>query len=485
MNHNRTILIAGATGYVGGRLIRTLEAEQEQVRCLTRRPEALHKRVTSSTEIVKGDLSDPASLVQVFHGVDVAYYLVHSLGNKGDFEAEEARTAQHFAAAAKEAGVSRIIYLGALCDPAVPPSSHLRSRIQVGEILRASGIETIEFRSSIIIGSGSLSFELIRALMQRLPVMVTPRWVSVQAQPIAIEDVLSYLASALELPAGSHRSYEIGGADCMSYRDLMKEYGRVVGLHRIFIPVPVFTPWLSSLWLGLITPVFASIGRRLIESVTTPSVVLQKEALQDFDIRPCGVHDAIVHALRKEDQEFSETHWADALSTVEKPGWGGVAFGNRLVDSRCLHVDVSPEVAFAVIQRIGGKTGWYYGDWLWFLRGLLDRAVGGVGIRRGRRDPEHLRLGDVVDCWRVEVIDSPRQLTLAAEMRVPGRAWLQFEVEPDGDGVMICQTAEYDPVGLIGLVYWYSLYIVHQFVFDGMLKGIAQKALETDAYRDT
>jgi uncharacterized protein YbjT (DUF2867 family) len=473
----RTILIAGATGYVGGRLIRVLEDQDKQVRCLARRPKALYDRVCDDTEVVQGDLSDPASLEKAFKGVETAYYLVHSLGNKGDFEAEEERTAQNFAAAAKQAGVRRIIYLGGLCDPAVPPSPHMRSRIRTGEILRASGIETIEFRASVIIGSGSLSFELIRALMQRLPVMITPRWVSVMAQPIAIEDVLAYLAAALELPAGESRIYEIGGAERMSYIDLMKAYGKVVGLRRIYIAVPVLTPWLSSLWLGLVTPVFASIGRRLIESITTPSVVLHPDALRDFDIKPRGVHEAIELALRREDQEFTETHWADALSTVEKPNWGGVKFGNRIVDCRRRHVDVPPEFAFAAIERIGGKNGYYYGNWLWKLRGLMDWAVGGVGMHRGRRDPEQLRLGDVVDCWRVEVFDPPRQLTLAAEMRLPGRAWLQFEVTPDGDGVVICQTAEYDPVGLFGLMYWYALFIVHQFVFTGMLKGIAQKAV--------
>lgn len=349
----------------------------------------------------------------------------------------------------------------------------------MGEVLRFSGIETIEFRASVIIGSGSLSSELIRALVQRLPVMVTPRWVLVKAQPIAIQDIIAYLAAALDLEPGPHRIYEIGGAEQMSYVDLMRECAGIMGLRRLFIPVPVLTPRLSSLWLGLVTPVFASIGRKLVESITTPSVVHRMDALRDFHIRPMGVHDAIVLALRNEDRQFAETRWTDALSTVQKRNWGGIRFGNRLVDFRRILVKAPPDVAFATIQRIGGQTGWYYGDWLWQLRGLVDWAVGGVGMSRGRRDPEQLRVGDVIDCWRVEAFDPPRRLTLAAEMRIPGRAWLQFEVEPHDEGSLICQTALFDPIGLLGTMYWYALYPVHQVVFAGMLKGIARKAEET------
>jgi uncharacterized protein YbjT (DUF2867 family) len=459
-------------------LISVLEDQGESVRCLARRPEVLRGRVKPDTEVVEGDLSNPESLPPVFEGIDVAYYLVHSLGSEGDFEAEEERTAQHFAEAARSAGVRRIVYLGGLCDDKAPPSSHMRSRLRVGEVLRASGIETIEFRASIVIGSGSLSFELIRALVQRLPIMITPRWVSVKAQPIAIQDVLAYLAAALDLPPSSNRIYEIGGAEQMSYIDLMKEYGRVMGLRRVFVRVPVITPWLSSLWLGLVTPVFASIGRKLVESITTPSVVHHTEALNDFSIRPLGVHDAIVQALHNEDRQFAQTRWTDASSTTKKRAWGGVAFGNRLVDTRRIRTDASPEAVFAVIQRIGGQTGWYYGNRLWQARGLLDWVVGGVGMHRGRRDPEQLRLGDVVDCWRVEAFDPPHRLVLAAEMRLPGRAWLQFDVEPDGEGSRVSQTALYDPVGLTGLLYWYALYPVHQFVFAGMLNGIAARAGE-------
>jgi len=475
-NDERRILIAGASGYVGGRLLRCLEERSRKVRCLARRPEALDKRVGPDTEVVQADLMDPESLQHVFEGVDAAYYLVHSLESRGDFEAREERTARNFADACRRAGVRRIIYLGGLCDPEGPLSPHMRSRLLVGEILRSSGVETVEFRASIILGSGSLSFELIRALVQRLPVMITPRWVSVKAQPIAVSDVLAYLVAALELPPGGNRTYEIGGAERLSYLDLMKEYGRVAGLRRLYIPVPALTPWLSSLWLGLVTPLFASIGRRLIESITTPSIVKDNAALHDFDIRPVGVRDALVQALHNEEQQFVETHWTDALSTVKKRPWAGVKFGNRIIDHRECHVGASADIAFGVLQRIGGKTGWYYGNWLWRLRGFLDRMVGGVGMGRGRRDPETLRVGDALDCWRVEVVDAPRRLVLAAEMRLPGRAWLQFEVIPDKTGCTIAQTALYDPYGLSGLLYWYALFPVHFFIFSGMLNAIASRA---------
>jgi uncharacterized protein YbjT (DUF2867 family) len=474
----RLILLTGATGYVGGRLLKALTTQGERVRCLARRPEVLEERVTAAKEVVRGDVLDPPSLTPALAGVHTAYYLVHSLGIGGDFESVEEECGRNFAGAAKAAGVRRIVYLGGLCDERQADlSPHLRSRCRVGEALREDGVQTIEFRASVVVGSGSLSFELIRALVQRLPVMVTPRWVSVQAQPIAISDVIEYLISALDLDLEGHRTYEIGGSDRMAYGDLMREYARIRGLRRWMIAVPVLTPRLSSLWLNLVTPVYARIGRKLIDSMTSPSVVSDGSALRDFNIQPMGVREAIEQALCNEDQEFAETHWADAISSVGPVrGWGGVSFRNRIVDAREAATAASPEEAFAPIQRVGGASGWYYGDWLWSLRGLLDRIVGGVGMGRGRRDSESLRVGDVVDCWRVESIDPPRRLRLAAEMKLPGRAWLQFEVEPDGEGSLIRQTALYDPVGWSGMLYWYILYPVHQLVYAGMLRGIARMA---------
>jgi uncharacterized protein YbjT (DUF2867 family) len=474
----RIVLVTGATGYVGGRLFKALERRGERVRCLARRPEALASRVDSSTEIFPGDVMAPETLATAVQGVDTAYYLVHSLGISGDFEAIEEEAARNFATAAKTAGVRRVVYLGGLCDEGEAGlSPHLRSRCRVGRVLRDAGVETIEFRASIVIGSGSLSFELIRSLVQRLPAMITPRWVSVQAQPIAISDVLEYLVAALDLGAGGHRLYEIGGSERMSYGDLIREYAQIRGLRRLMIAVPVLTPRLSSLWLNLVTPVYARVGRQLIGSMTSPSVVLDDSARNDFDVQPMGVREAIEKALHNEDQEFAETHWADALSSVGPlRRWGGVSFRNRIVDSREVHAAATPEKVFDVIREIGGRNGWYYANWLWCLRGFMDRIVGGVGMARGRRDPQALRVGDVVDCWRVEHYAPPNRLTLAAEMKLPGRAWLQFDVEPKGEGSIIRQTALYDPLGWSGILYWYIIYPVHPLVFAGMLRNIARIA---------
>ncbi len=338
----------------------------------------------------------------------------------------------------------------------------------------------IEFRASVIIGSGSLSFEMVRALVERLPIMITPKWVAIKSQPIAIGDMIDYLLAALNLEVEGNPIYEIGGADIVSYGDIMREYSRQRGLRRLMIPVPVLTPRLSSLWLGLVTPLYARVGRMLIDSIIHPTVVRDDAALKKFSIRPKGLREAIMLALRNEDIGYGATKWSDALSSAGDPrDWGGVRFGNRLVDSRVAHVDVPPERAFAPIRRIGGATGWFYANWLWRVRGMLDLLVGGVGMRRGRRDPEVLEVGDTIDCWRVETFVPTRQLRLSSEMRLPGRAWLDFEVESDGSGSTIRQTAIFDPIGLPGLAYWYGIYPLHQIVFAGMLRGIARAAIAT------
>jgi uncharacterized protein YbjT (DUF2867 family) len=476
-NNRRSVLITGASGYVGGRLLPRLEARGHAVRCLARRPENLLPRVAAGTEVVRGDVMDRASLDAALAGIDTAYYFIHSMGTQRDFEELDRVAATHFADAARQAGVRRIIYLGGLGESDKKLSKHLRSRHETGELLRQSGAQVIEFRASIVIGSGSLSFELIRALVQRLPVMICPRWVQVMAQPIAIEDLLDYLIEALDLPDGDSTIYEIGGPDQVSYGDIMHEYARQRGLRRWMIPVPVLTPYLSSLWLGLVTPVHARIGRKLVGSLRNPTLVQDTTALDAFSVRPRGLREAIARALINEDHEFAQTRWSDALSSTGKPkSWGGVRFGSRLVDSRTIDVPLPPQAAFAPIQRIGGQTGWYYGTWLWSLRGFLDRLVGGVGLRRGRRDPVDLRVGEALDFWRVEQFEPDRLLRLQAEMKVPGRAWLEFEVSGDQQKSTIRQTAVFDPVGLFGLLYWYSLYPLHELVFAGMLRGIARAA---------
>jgi hypothetical protein len=344
----------------------------------------------------------------------------------------------------------------------------------VADILRSSAVPTIEFRASIVIGSGSLSFEMIRALVQRLPVMICPRWVEVKAQPIAIEDIVAYLVAALELPVGQSAVFEIGGPDQVSYGEIMQEYARQCGLWRWMIPVPVLTPHLSSLWLGLVTPIYARVGRKLIESMRNPTLVRDPLALTVFPIKPMGLREAVERALHHENLEYAATFWSDALSSSGKPAsWGGVRFGTRLVDSRTTQVPVPPALAFTPIRRIGGKNGWYFANFLWRVRGFFDLLIGGVGLRRGRRDPHTLVAGDALDFWRVESFESDHRLCLVAEMKVPGRAWLQFEVEPNERGSVIRQTAIFDPAGLGGLLYWYALYPIHYCIFQGMLRRIA------------
>lgn len=473
---DRLILLTGASGYVGGRLLKALEARGHRLRCLARHPEFLLPRVGGSTEVAKGDLLGPTSLAPGLAGVDSAYYLVHSMGSAGAFEEEDRRAAKSFADTAREAGVPRIIYLGG-SGKGEKLSRHLASRQEVGRILRESGVPTIEFRASIIIGSGSVSFEMIRALVDRLPVMITPRWVQISAQPIAIEDVIAYLMAALDVEVDGSAIFEIGGADRVSYGDIMLEYARQRGIKRLMIPVPVLSPRLSSLWLGLVTPVYARVGRKLIDSITHETVVEDDLALRLFDIRPRGIREAIERALRNEDREIVDTRWSGALSSRGPARtWGGVKFGSRLVDSRSAQVPHPPLQAFKPIRRIGGGTGWYYANWLWRLRGFLDLLVGGAGMRRGRRDPERLEPGDTVDFWRVEAIEPDRLLRLSAEMKLPGRAWLQFEVEGDESGSTIRQTSIFDPIGLIGLLYWYLLYPLHSRVFAGLLLGIVRAA---------
>jgi uncharacterized protein YbjT (DUF2867 family) len=391
-----------------------------------------------------------------------------------NFEKSDREGARNFAAAAVAAGIKRLIYLGGL-GAGDQLSPHLRSRQEIGRILRESGVPTIEFRASIVIGSGSLSFEMIRALVDRLPVMITPRWVRIRAQPIAVEDVIEYLVEALETPIDESIVVEIGGADQATYAEIMTEYARQRGLKRLMIPVPFLTPRLSSLWLGLVTPLYATIGRKLIESITHETLVRDDAAIRLFAVRPRGFREAIQRALQNEDSEVASTRWSDALSSRgNQRSWGGVRFGSRLVDSRRLTVRRPPADVFRPVRRIGGRTGWYGPLWPWRLRGFVDLLAGGPGMQPGRRDPENLSVGDAVDFWRVEAYQENRLLRLTAEMKLPGRAWLQFEVEPANGGSTLTQTAIFDPVGLPGLLYWYGLWPAHSLIFSSMLKGIAR-----------
>ena len=472
-----SVLVTGATGYIGGRLVPVLASAGVRLRCLARHPAALVSRVPPSTEIVAGDLLDPASLDRALTGIDVAYYLVHSMGARGDYQDTDRVAAKNFGEAARRAGVRRIVYLGGLATGSEPLSKHLSSRIETGQALRDSGVPVVEFRASVVIGSGSLSFELIRALVDRLPVMICPRWVSTLAQPISVDDVLAYLAAALHLPDGESRTFEIGGADQASYGDVMREYARQRGLKRIMISVPLLTPRLSSLWLGLVTPVYARVGRELIAGLKNRSVVTDPAALATFTVRPVGLREAIGAAIRNEDRAFALTRWSDARSSggaTASPA--NTRFGSKLIDRRQIHVAVDADRAFVPIRRIGGQRGWYCGTWLWRIRGAADLLLGGVGMRRGRRDPDAAVVGDTLDFWRVEAYEPGRRLRLAAEMKLPGRAWLEFEVVPDGAGSLVHQTAVFEPTGLLGLLYWYALLPAHAVIFGGMLREIARQA---------
>jgi len=478
------ILLTGASGYVGGRLLPLLEQAGNQVRCLVRRPASLARIAEpnpvapsgshGSAEVVVGDLLDPASLDRALSGVVTAFYLVHSMNAAGSFEQADRVAARNFGAAARRAGVRRIIYLGGLGYENGALSPHLRSRQEVGEILRSSGVPVTEFRASIVIGPGSLSFEMIRALVERLPVMIAPRWVAVPAQPIAISDLLGYLLAAMDQPLTGGRIYEIGGADQVSYGDLLREYARQRGLRRLILSVPVLTPRLSSLWLALVTPLYARVGRRLIDSMRHPTVVRDGSALTDFAIRPLDVAQAVAAALVDEDHAFENVCWSSALAS---PGarrrWYGVRMGSRIVDSRVVQTGVPAHDTFDPVRRIGGRVGWYHADWLWLLRGAIDRLIGGPGLRRGRRDPERLEAGDRVDCWRVERFEPDRRLRLVAELKLPGRAWLEFTVEDGPRGASLRQTAVFDSAGVLGRAYWYAVYPLHELVFSGMQRGIA------------
>ena len=482
----KLVLLTGATGYVGGRLLKALEESEFQLRCLARRPELLRPRVSSKTEVVKGDVLERSSLVPAMDGVKIAFYLIHSMGSTGSFEENDRIAAQNFGEIAKEVGVDRIIYLGGLGNDKEILSSHLRSRHEVGKILRASGVPAIEFRASIVIGSGSLSFEMIRSLVERLPVMLIPKWALMNAQPIAIEDLISYLMESLYKIDEKNHLFEIGGFDKVSYLDIMRIYAKSINKRVMMIPVPVLTPYLSSLWLGLITPLYARIGRKLVESIVHSTVVQDNTAFRNFKVKPIGVEEAIQRAIKMENKKSAESRWYDSISSSgESYPYTGYRFADRLIDHRTLNISVPPETAFKPIQNIGGEKGWYAWNILWQIRGVIDLLLGGVGMRRGRSNEDKLIVGGTIDFWRIEKIVTNNFLSLKAEMKLPGRAWLEFEVVGHGNSSTINQTAIFEPAGIFGKIYWYSLYPLHQLIFNGMLRAIEHKAIALSKKTDT
>jgi uncharacterized protein YbjT (DUF2867 family) len=483
MEQARLVLVTGATGYIGGRLAPRLLQAGYRVRCLVRDPGRLQGRPwLDQVELVAGDVLHPETLPTAMDGVSAAYYLVHSMASGPGFDERDLTAGRQFGLAAAAAGVERIIYLGGLGDPDADLSQHLRSRQQTGDALREAGVPVTEFRAGVIVGSGSLSFELIRYLIERLPMMVCPRWLYTCIQPIGIRNVLEYLIAALDTPESIGEMIEIGGADVLTYGDMMLGYAKARGLKRRLIPVPILTPRLSSYWVHLVTPIPAMIAQPLIEGLRNEVVVRDANASRIFpEIKPFDYQTAVELALARLDSGEVETVWSDALMTTQgdvPPVVLGTLEG-MILEHRQVQVPVSAATVYQSFAGLGGARGWLYMNWVWHLRGLLDRLVGGVGMRRGRRDPDHLRVGEALDFWRVEAVEPGHLIRLRAEMKVPGRAWLQFHVHPQPDDrSILSQTAYFAPKGVWGLVYWYALYPIHKVIFAGMIRKIAERAEE-------
>lgn len=481
MQKPKQILVTGATGYIGGRLIPRLLKAGYQVRVLARDPLRLAGRSwTDQVEIVKGDVLEPETLINACTGIDVAYYFIHSMVSTENFHQRDLDAAHNFGEAAYQAGVQRIIYLGGLGDPDSELSEHLRSRQETGQALTASGVPVTEFRAAVIVGSGSISFEMIRYLTERVPIMVCPSWVYNRIQPIAIRNVLDYLVATLEEPKSIGEVIEIGGADVQTYASMMKTYASERGLKRILLPVPVLTPFLSSYWVHWVTPINARLARPLIEGLRNEVIVRDDKAREMFpDIIPLDYRKAVSLSLSKLDAGQIETSWADAL--VSSSGDQSVVVlrteEGMIEEHRERIVNAPASTVYDVFTSLGGENGWAVFNWAWQLRGLLDRLVGGSGLRRGRRDAKDVRVGDAVDFWRVEVVEENKQMLLRAEMKVPGRAWLEFKTHTLNEHqTSLTQTAYFAPKGLAGLLYWYLLYPIHSLIFSKMIHAIGLKA---------
>ena len=477
-------LVTGATGYIGGRLIRELLSHGYRVRILARNPERLKDHPwIDRVEVVSGDAHEVTALDEALEGIDVAYYLLHALMSKDDFEQEEKDIAEKFGAAAKTANIQRIVYLGGIIAQNELLSPHLQSRAYTGTILKSFGVPTIELRAGIVIGSGSASFEMLRYLTERLPVMTTPRWVETKIQPIAVRDVLRYLVGAAAIDSSVSGDFDIGGPEVFSYREMMMKYAEAAGLRkRIIIPVPVLTPKLSSGWVGLVTPVPITLARRLVESLKNEVVVRDdsiRKLIPDSKGWLTPFKQAVELALTRIKEANVETRWtnasvpgtpSDPLPT--DPDWAG---GTLYTDVRTLHSEDPIQTVWKRVEAIGGRNGYSTATWAWELRGLMDRFFGGVGLRRGRRDDNTLIEGEALDFWRVEAINRPELLRLRAEMRMPGLAWLEFALEQDatGTGTVITQRALFAPKGLLGHAYWWSVWPMHGLVFPSMVKNMA------------
>lgn len=471
--------LTGATGYVGGRLAPLLLDAGHTVRCLVRDRRKLQSRPWHSrpgVEVVEVDLNDPTQLTNSLRGCEAAYYLIHSMEASGrEYAQRDRRLATAFAQACREARVQRIIYLGGLGELGDSLSQHLSSRREVEQCLASAGVPVTTLRAAMIIGSGSASFEILRYLVERLPVMITPRWVQTQCQPIAIRNTLTYLVDCLAEPRTIGQTLDIGGPEVVTYRELMQIAAEELGLpRRWIIPVPLLTPRLSSLWIHLVTPLSYRIARPLGEGLRNRVVCRDDRAQTLMPQKLLSVREAIAAAMGKHNAGEVETAWSDAGVVPGDPDWAG---GTVFVDERTLDVAASTEATFEAVCKVGGGHGYYAADWLWRLRGAMDRIVGGPGLRRGRRHPARLCYGDALDFWRVTNIQQPTHLALRAEMKVPGEALLEFRLEPQPDGhTRLIQIARFRPRGLMGLAYWYAVLPLHGFVFRGMLNGIAREA---------
>ena len=485
----KPIFVAGATGYIGARLVPRLLDAGYHVRALARAPEKLRTRPWAqhpSLEIVKGDVLDKDSLAKALRQCQAAYYLVHSMNpDVSDFAATDRQAACNMAEAAAAENLEQIIYLGGLGEEHGGLSHHLQSRSEVGEVLRQGSVPVTILRAAMIIGSGSASFEILRYLVDRLPVMVTPRWVGTPCQPIGVRNVLHYLIGCIQEPRTIGETFDIGQPEVTNYRKLMEIYAEEAGLpRRLVIPVPVLTPRLSSYWIHLVTPVPASIARPLAEGLSNPVICQENRIVELLPQELFDARKAIRLALDRIRQQQVETSWIDSgeihpaeWSVPGDPRWAG---GSLYDDSRRISLEATPEEIWPEVSSIGGESGYYYADWLWRIRGMLDRLCGGVGLCRGRRSQTELYPGDAIDFWRVVDVQKPDYLMLSSEMKLPGEAVLSFRLIPQAGGrTELQQVARFLPRGLFGLLYWYAVMPFHHYLFNGMLRGIAKSSGRT------
>ncbi|WP_159945147.1 MULTISPECIES: SDR family oxidoreductase [unclassified Nocardiopsis] len=484
----RLTLVTGATGYIGGRLVPELLGAGYRVRCLAREPDKLRDHPwRDRVEVVRGDVVGGEGLEAAFDGVDVAYYLVHSMAGGRGFAGADARAAENVARAAERAGTARLVYLGGLAPREGRLSPHMASREEVGRILLDSAVPAAVLRAAVIIGSGSASFEMLRHLTERLPVMTTPRWVRSRVQPIAVRDVLRLLVGAAELPGKVNRTFDVGGPEVLTYARMIQGFARVAGIaRRVIVPVPVLSPGLSSLWVGLVTPVPPAIARPLVESLRHDAVAGEDDlSVLLGDRERIGFEEAVRLALRRVDEACVDTRWSSAAwpsapsdRLPTDPDWAG---GSLYTDVRARYVDAAPGTVWRVVEGIGGDHGWYSWPLAWAARGWIDLAVGGVGLRRGRRDPLRLRVGDSLDFWRVEEVVPVALLRLRAEMRLPGSAWLELGVSRVRGRTVYHQRALFHPRGLLGHLYWKAVTPFHGAVFGAMADNIVAAAEEAES----